>query len=147
VTELDRTPEIEADIAKTVARFGWDYDRVDDGLFRTGIQGENGEHDVFIRVTEHWVTVTIPLFVDRPDDGWGACALKILATANHTMNMAKMGLDDVDDVFLTVELPSEGFGESHLYDALGALSHYAEKLVMAVIQATRIDALNASANP
>lgn len=130
--------EIEA----TFDQFGWGYERVDDVTFRTGVGTDSGAFVVLIRVTEHWVVATINPFVECPDGGWGETALRVMAGANHAINMAKIGLDDEDDAFLTVELPSEGFTRSHLYDAMAALSHYGEQLVLSVLQAARIDALN-----
>ena len=132
------------EILRTFDEFDWGYERIDGATFRTGIATEAGAFVVLIRVTNHWVVATINPFVERPEAGWGAAALRVMAAANHTINMAKIGIDDEDDAFLTVELPAEGFERSHLYDAMAALSHYAEQLVLSVLQASRIDRLNQS---
>lgn len=129
-------------IEATFERFGWGYERLDSRTFRTGVGTEGGAFPVLLRVTEHWVVATINPFVERPEVGWRKTALRLLAGANHAVNMAKVGLDSDDDAFLTVELPAEGFEESHLYDALAALSHYADQLLLPVLQAIKIDELN-----
>ena len=133
---------IVSDIEDAFERFGWGYERLDEVTFRIGLSGDNGPFIVLLRVTAHWVVCTINPFVTRPDDGFGPTALRALAAANHAMNMAKIGLDEDEDAFLTVELPSEGFERSHLYDSLAALSHYADQLLLPVLQANRIDDLN-----
>lgn len=129
-------------IEDTFEQFGWGYERLDDNTFRTGVGGDNGAFVVLLRVTRHWVVATINPFVARPEEGWGPTALRVMAAANHAINLAKLGLDPDDDAFLTVELPVEGFNQSHLYDALAALSHYADQLVLPILQAVRIDQLN-----
>jgi hypothetical protein len=140
--EETRTRTLVDDIAKGFERYGWGYERIDPVTFRTGITGEAGPFVVLLRVTEHWVVTSINPFVERPNGGWGDAALKFLATVNHAMSLAKVGIDQEDDAFLTVELPTEGFGDTHLYDALAALSHYAHKIAVPLLQAIRIDELN-----
>lgn len=129
-------------ICGTFDQFGWGYERLDDCTFRTGVGTDRGAFVVLLRVTHHWVVATINPFVVCPDEGWGPAALHVLASANHAINMAKIGIDPQDDAFLTVELPVEGFEKSHLYDALAALSHYADQLVLPLLQAAKIDELN-----
>lgn len=130
------------EILQTFDAFDWGYEQLDGATFRTGVATDAGAFVVLIRVTNHWVVATINPFVERPASGWGETALRVMAAANHAINMAKIGIDDEDDAFLTVELPSEGFERSHLYDAMAALSHYAEQLVLSILQASRIDTLN-----
>ncbi len=122
--------------------FGWPYERNGPLTLRTHLGGENGTFVALVRVTEHWVVATINPFCARPEGGFGPVALKLMAGANHLANMAKVGIDPVGDAFLTVELPSEGFADSHLYDALAALTHYADQFTIPLLQANRIDRLN-----
>ncbi len=112
------------EILQTFEEFDWGYEQIDGATFRTGVATDAGAFVVLIRVTHHWVVATINPFVERPEGGWGETALRVMAGANHAINMAK------------------GFERSHLYDAMAALSHYAEQLVLSILQATRIDTLN-----
>ena len=108
-------------------RYGWRFERRSSGLFRTGFQGDTGQYEIWVRVTEPWVYFTINPFVDRTEDReHGDEVLLLLLRLNHELNMAKFGLDKDGDVALSVEIPTEGFHYSHFADALTALSHYAD---------------------
>jgi hypothetical protein len=52
---------------------------------------------------------------------------------NREINMAKFAIDDDADVVLTVELPTENLEEGEFKDALDALSYYADKHYLDVL--------------
>ncbi len=132
-------PATSSDLASFFKKYGWSFERLDDVTFRTGFRGKNAAFVALARVTEHWVVVTINPLVKAPVDGWGPTALFALAAANQHANLVKLGLDDDGDAFITVELPSEGFGYTHFQSAIGALSHFADQLVVPLLQAVAID--------
>ena len=132
-----------AQIAGYFEKFGWQYEQADDVTFRAGVSGRHDVFTVLVRVTTHWVIFTInPLM--RPDPGgFGPATLRALATANHRINMAKIGIDPDGDAFINAELPIENFCYSQFADAISAVAHYADQLILPLLQARRVDAINA----
>jgi hypothetical protein len=115
------------DIAEFFDEYGWRYERRSDGLFRSGFQGDTGHYEIWIRVSDEWVYLTITPFVAKPDDeDHPPAVLEALLRSNYELNLAKFALDEDGDILLTVELPREGFDYSHFADSLTALSHYAD---------------------
>ena len=133
-----------AEIARFFRRYGWSFERLDDDTFRTGFRGKNAAFVALVRVTPHWVVFTVNPLVRAPKAGFGGAMLRALALANQQANLAKLGLDEDGDAFINVELPSEGFGFSHFVAALGALTHFADTLVVPLLQAQTIDDLNSN---
>jgi hypothetical protein len=133
-----------AEVARYFRRYGWRFDLLDDETFRTTFRGRNAAFVALVRVTEHWIVLTVNPFVRAPGGGFGAVALRLLATANHQESIVKLGLDDDDDVFINVELPVEGLGYDGFAAALTALSHAADRLIVPLLQAIVIDERNAA---
>lgn len=119
---------IEADtIPSYFEVYGWQFERMEDDLFRTGFVGDTGHYEIWVRIAEPWVYFLIHPFLPAPDEGQHKTAvLRLLLEANHDINLAKFALDDEGHVVFSVELPSEDFDYSHFADALTALSHYAD---------------------
>ena len=116
--------EIEA----YLGRDGWPFERVDHNTWRSGFRGNNACFRFYIRLSDHWVFFTIVPFLvapKSPEAEQGLC--RRLLELNRDMNMAKFALDDDQDVVLTVELPVENLVFSEFKDALDALSYYADK--------------------
>lgn len=139
--QTDLSPD---DVGEYFDRYGWAYEQVDDHTFRTGFQAKNGVFAVLVRVTEHWVVFSINPFIEAKPHGFGSTLLYALALANHAINLAKVGIDEDGDAFLTIELPTEGFAFSHFADALSAISHFADDLIVPMLQASAIDDWNRS---
>ncbi|MBM4283521.1 MAG: hypothetical protein FJ137_23195 [Deltaproteobacteria bacterium] len=131
-----------AEVARFFRRYGWRFDMLDDETFRTIFRGRVAAFVALVRVTEHWVVLTVNPFVRPPGAGFGAVALRLLASANHQENIVKLGLDDDDDVFVNVELPTEELGYEEFSAALTALSHSADRLIVPLLQAMAIDERN-----
>lgn len=106
-------------------------------------EAPDDEQRLEVRVTEHWFTVAISCFVARPKGGFGPCALKAIATLNQRMGMAKLGLDEDDALFVSVELPTEGFQESHSQAAVDAVLGFERDHLATILQAISVDQLNA----
>lgn len=128
-----------ADIERYFERYGWSYEKLDEATFRTGFRGQHGTFAALVRLTEHWVIFTINPYLRPPEGGFGIATLRTLALGNHAINMAKLGIDPDGDVFLTVELPSEGFHYSHFADAMTAVTHFADGFIVPLLQAKAID--------
>jgi len=120
-------------------QYGWSVEKLDDTTFRTGFRAKHTTFTALVRLTEHWLVFTINPFVQVPEHGWGKVALKTMAMANHHVNLAKFGLDQDDDCFLTVELPTEGFSYDHFVEAMTALTHVADSFLLPLLQARAID--------
>jgi hypothetical protein len=113
---------------------GWPFERVDENTWRSGFRGDVNSFRFFVRLTDNWIFFTIVPFVVAPKHESQALALyRHLLKLNREINMAKFAIDDDADVVLTVELPTENLDESEFKDALDALSYYADKHYLDVL--------------
>jgi hypothetical protein len=118
---------VAGDLGSFFQQYGWQFERREPTVFRTGFVGESGSYDIWLKVTDAWVYFAINPYVHRPEpSGHGNITLSALLRANHDLNLAKFALDDEGDLCLAVELPLEGFCYQHFADALTALAHYAD---------------------
>ena len=119
---------------------GWPFERIDENTWRSGFRGDVNSFRFFVRLTENWIFFTIVPFVVAPKNQ--ECALQLyrhLLRLNREMNMAKFAIDDDADVVLTVELPTENLDESEFKDALDALSYYADRHYVEVLNLAQVD--------
>lgn len=130
------------DVERFFERYGWSCEAIDEGTVRTGFRGTHGSFTAIVRVTPHWVIFTINPYVRPPQGGWGQASLTALAATNQAMHMAKLGFDPDEDVFLTVELPSESFGYAHFEAAMTTISTSADAFLLPLLQARAIDERN-----
>ena len=114
-------------------RYGWAFEQSARGVFRTGFQGDSAHYDIWVRVTEAWIYFSISPYLESGDKESAGLArrisdelLRLVLRSNEELNMAKFGINELGEVVLLVELPSQGFAYSHFADALTALSHYAD---------------------
>jgi len=97
-------------------------------LFRTGFRGDEGEYEIWVRLSDAWVFFSIDPLIDLPPSGaHGPEVVDLILRINEEINYAKFALDGDGDLALSVEIPRAGTGYSHFADALGALAHYADQ--------------------
>jgi hypothetical protein len=121
-------------VEEFLTKDGWPFEKVDDVTWRSGFRGDVNSFRFFVRLTENWIFFTIVPFVVAPKLEATALALyRHLLKLNREINMAKFAIDDDADVVLTVELPTENLDESEFKDALDALSYYADKHYLDVL--------------
>lgn len=129
MTEHDfPTPHVSPqDIEDYFDRYGWSFSRIKDETWQTGFRGNVSSFRIMVQLTDDWVYLVINPFVVGPQQPEKRLKLyHHLLRLNQAINMAKFGIDRDGDVFLAVELPTEGFTYSHFKDGLDALSHYAD---------------------
>lgn len=120
------TPEM---IDNYFARFGWEYTRMNEKTWVTGVRTTVASFRIYVRLTEHWVHFVINPYVITAEDLDIRLRLYYhILRFNLDMSLAKFGLDRDGDVFLAAELPTEDFQYSHFADALNGISHYAESM-------------------
>jgi len=107
-------------------RFGWEYRRAGHDEFLTGFSGERGSWDIHVKVSDLAVTFSISPYVTRGDGPPGPHLLRTILLANHELNLAKLGVNEDDEVCLSVEIPADGFEYSQFNDALTAIAYYAD---------------------
>src|SRR5438045_1315093 len=121
-------------VEQLLALDGWPFERVDDHTWRSGFRGEVNSFRFFVRLTDNWIFFTIVPFVVAPRTEVAALGLyRQLLKLNREINMAKFAIDDDADVVLTVELPTENLDEGEFKDALDALSYYADRHYLDVL--------------
>ena len=112
----------------------WPFERLDGHTWRSGFRGDVNSFRFFVRLTESWIFFTIVPFVVAPRSQAAALGLyALLLRLNREINMAKFALDDDGDVVLTVELPTQNLDDTEFRDALDALSYYADRHYLAVL--------------
>jgi len=109
-------------------QYGWSYNREpDSNNWTTGFRGDVSSFRIFVKLTDNWIYFTIIPFIIAPKDPERTRRLNWhLLRLNREINMAKLCLDEDNDVVLTVELPGENLDYSEFSDALGALCYYAD---------------------
>ena len=108
--------------------YGWRYERREPTVFRTGFAGDAGSWDIWVKVSDSLVVFLISPYVPRDVETHpGPVLLRALLAANHELNLAKLGIDDDQDICLSVEMPADAFAYTHFSDALTALAHYADE--------------------
>ncbi len=121
-------------VEELLSKDGWPFERVDSHTWRSGFRGDVNSFRFFVRLTDNWIFFTIVPFVVAPKTPEGTLALyRHLLRLNREINMAKFAIDDDGDTVLTVELPTENLDESEFKDALDALSYYADKHYLDVL--------------
>jgi hypothetical protein len=134
--------ELIENIPNYFQRMGWSFEHLEEDTFRTQVETPNSVFILLVKVTEHWIVFSCNPFVKRPDDGWGFAAMRLMALSNHGINLFKLGIDRDEDAFLMAELPVEGFSGRQFEEALAALSHYCNELLIPILQAIRVDTIN-----
>lgn len=117
-----------------LTRDGWPFERLDEHTWRSGFRGDISSFRFFVRLTPNWVFLTIVPFIIAPKSEKAALRLYThLLTLNREINMAKFAIDQDGDVVLTVELGTETFEEGALKHALDALSYYADRHYLEIL--------------
>ncbi len=104
-------------------RYGWSYERAEDveNVWHTDFGDEQLDFQIYVQVSDEWVIFTVYPFTVRPEGAARTRVAERLATLNDEITLAKTGIDEDGDTFLTVELPAEDFTFSHFRAALDAL--------------------------
>lgn len=122
-------------------RYGWTFSRVKDEVWQTGFRGQTSSYRITVQITDDWVFFVINPFVVAPEVPDRRLRLyHHLLRLNHEANLTKFGIDADGDVFLTIELSTQGFDYSHFADALSALAHYADAYYRDVFNLAHSDA-------
>ncbi|HWG85198.1 MAG TPA: YbjN domain-containing protein, partial [Deinococcales bacterium] len=107
--------------------YGWSFETLGPGIWRTGFRGTSSFHTIYMRLTEDWLYMTISPFVEAPSDR--ECkrrTYEAMLHFNREMNLAKFVLDEDEDVTLTVELPLSALDYEVFAEGLTALAYYAD---------------------
>ena len=114
--------------------YGWSFEKEEDTLiWRTGWRGDVSTFNLTVKMTEHWLLFVVNPFVSNLKESCRDRVTHRLARLNFEMTMAKAFLDEDNDIGMAIELPRENFTLSHFQDALGALTHYADKYYLEVM--------------
>jgi Putative bacterial sensory transduction regulator len=121
-------PRVTADTVETYfSEYGWTFETLGPGVWRTGFRGDYSFFTIFLRLTDTWLYMTITPFVPAPEDR--ECrhhTYEAMLYFNREMNLAKFALDEDNDVTLTVELPVTGLSFEVFSEGLTALAYYAD---------------------
>lgn len=120
-------------------QYGWNsWDRGSDlGTWHILLKGEAVNFELFVRVTEWWVFLTVnPLALGPKDPAMRNKLYQHLLHLNYDVTVAKYSLNKEGDVVLTVELPCdspESFQYGEMEDAINLIynnhsKHYIEIL-------------------
>lgn len=116
------TPET---VEKWLAADGWPFQRLNESTWGSAFRSAQFEFKFFVRLTQHWLYLTIVPVVTVPADAAAASTLyQRLLLLNREVALAKFALE-ANEVILTVELPTESLAQTQFKDGLDALSYYA----------------------
>lgn len=104
---------------------GWPFSKVAENTWASAFRSTEHQFKFYVRLTEHWLYLTIVPYVMVPTDAVRASKLyERLLTLNRSVTLAKFALEQ-REVVLTVELPTEALAPTQFKDGLDALSFYA----------------------
>jgi hypothetical protein len=126
--QFEGSPQVSNEtVEQYFGEYGWTFETLQDGVWRTGFRGENGFFTIFIRLTDAWLYMTISPFVPAPtDEICKVQAFEAMLHFNRDMNLAKFVLDEDEDITLTVELPIAALLYPVFAEGLTALAYYAD---------------------
>jgi hypothetical protein len=108
--------------------YGWSFETLGPGLWRTGFRGDNSFFTIFMRLTEGWLYMTIsPLVPPAQAEPCRVQVIEAMLRYNRVMNLAKFLLDEDEDVCLAVELPMNAISYDVFAEGLTALAAYADE--------------------
>lgn len=127
------------DIDEFFKEYGWEFECDREQLiWQTGFAGKTRNFDILINLTDDWLYFIVPQFVNAPSDPSCISGLyRHLLRLNHYINMAKFSVDSDGDIILSVELPSESLDFSEFVDGLEALSVYADRYYLELLNASQ----------
>lgn len=117
------------DIPAFLTRYGWSYEELEPGLWRTSFATENDEEfDLYLFTAEDWVHFAVSPFLpplaepDRPR--LHAALLRI----NQNLHLARFALDEDGDVNLLADVPAQRLTFNAFAQVLELLVFYADRL-------------------
>jgi Putative bacterial sensory transduction regulator len=127
---VNQLPDITPNtVEKYFGEYGWSFETLEDGIWRTGFKGENGFFTIYLRLTENWLYMSISPYVPQPEEERARVhTMEAMLHFNREMNLAKFVLDEDDDVTLTVELPVGALTYPIFAEGLTALAYYADDI-------------------
>ena len=122
-------------VEKFFGEYGWSFETIGDGVWRTGFKGENGFFTIYMRLTDAWLYMTISPFVPAPElEKTRVHTMEAMLHFNREMNLAKFVLDEDEDVTLTVELPVSALRYEVFAEGLTALAYYADDIYLDMLE-------------
>lgn len=110
----------EATPARHLSELGWDARPHGERTFRSPHDSKEGEICVHVRLTDNRpIASVVPFLATRGDNSFEPA--RWLLRQNRDMPQAKVAYDEVGDVVLTVELPTESLDMPEVETALEAL--------------------------
>ncbi len=108
-------------------KYGWAFDCVGTGLWKTAFQGEDREFPVSIIMTENLISFIIQPFIELSIDwdNWPEIS-KLLLDVNSRMTLAKFAVGADDRMELSIEVLKNGIDYDSLELILGLLTYYAD---------------------
>ncbi len=131
---LPITPET---IEGYFTEYGWSFERLGQGIWRTGFRGESGAFTIYVRLTNTWLYLGIAPFVTKPKRECLMNVWEALLRINREMNLAKFAIDEDDDVTLMVELPMSSVSYTVFAEGLTALAYYADDVYSELSELTQ----------
>ncbi len=135
-------PISESTIEQYFRDYGWSFESLSGGLWRTGFKGDNASFTVFLRLTDSWLYMTISPFVPKPEsEASRHRVFEAMLHFNREMNLAKFVLDEDNDITLAVELPQIALAYPAFSEGLTALAYYADDIHPELLALARGDQL------
>ncbi|MEZ4256053.1 MAG: YbjN domain-containing protein [Polyangiales bacterium] len=114
-------------IRSLLERDGWPYEKLTEDVWRTWVKTQGSTVPVVVRYDRRTGMVrfaVVPLFKSPADPAVAEPLYVRLLELNTTMRLAKYGIDDDLDVFLSVEYPAVAMDPREFHDALEVIAHY-----------------------
>ena len=107
--------------------YGWSFKKVSRGVWRTGFTTEKRSYPVRILLDNHFLTLSVqPLLkIDIDLEAFPEAAAYLLEL-NHEASMVRLGVDEVGDITMSLNLINGSFSKDDFHLSLGLIGHYAD---------------------
>ncbi len=114
-------------IESYLKQYNWDFERTEADTIITGFVADEAHFLVVIQLVAPWLRLSVPAYLPLPaNESWPEVA-KLLFKLNHQSRMIRFGMDDHDQLTLSVDLYTEEGLEYFQFEiALDALTYIAE---------------------
>ena len=122
---------VESSFASTIESYlidyGWNFRRLTPEHWQTGFQGKERQFLLHIFLSETWVSLNIPIYLDLAIDweSWPEIA-KYLLELNHGSSMLRLSLCDSGRISLSLEVFTAQLSYEIFCTSMGLMGFYAD---------------------
>lgn len=122
-------------LEKYLHDYGWSFNRAGAGVWYSGFRTERRSYPVRLVLDSSFLSLVVqPLVKMELDLEAFPEVAGYLLELNFQSYMARLGVDEIGDVVLSIDLINGAFGFDEFMTAMGVLGHYADHMYNEITQ-------------